>query len=158
MSANPTSVGQTNASSEGRSHSDSRSMSADKIDVSSKRVISFGCVEIHEDEMTEGNPAKYDDTAPGSASHKRKRRARTCRKCDSIVDEHCVVLMRETHRRRDACKLAIRCGCDASPSWSIVWDNAGPAHIYVPRSRRDVEQRHMPLKSGVRLSLAQVSP
>lgn len=34
---------------------------------------------------------------------------------------------------------------DASASWSIVWGDVGPAHVYVPRSKRVAEQRHMPL-------------
>lgn len=64
----PASVGTNSASADDTSHSGFRSTSAGRIDTSSKRVITFGCVELHEHEMTEEIAAKYDDVAWRPAS------------------------------------------------------------------------------------------
>lgn len=102
------------------------------------RTITFGAVEIIQHPMpADGVAAKYDDMALCFA-RRQPRKARPCSKCVSILDEHVVTIMRDAGARRDAGEAALRLCHEPG----VTWDNAGYAHVYAPRSKRDPNRRN----------------
>lgn len=105
-------------------------------------AITLGATDAIIHPMPADVAAKHDDMAHRSARRK-PRKACPCSKCDSIREEQLFKRMREAGARHDAGEAALRCGHEPGVTWTVIWDNAGYAHVYVPRSKRDPNRRRL---------------
>lgn len=123
--------------------------SRSSVGTSQARASRAGVVPIHREEAHDdclrgvGNDqppfagAKHGDMVLRPACRE-PRKACPCSNCETILDEHLVALMRE------AGEAALRCGHESGFVGTVVWDNAGYVHVYVPRSKRDPHRRKPP--------------